>query len=70
MAHGIDNQSVEQEVPVIDTICVFCVFPVSVNALLRIICPAAPAVVGIIPWVVNKSHDRYYQCWRNINEIK
>lgn len=37
IAHGIDSQSVKQDVPVIDAICVFCVFPVNVNALLRII---------------------------------
>jgi len=36
VAHGIDNQSVIQDVPVIDIICVVCVFPVRVNELLRI----------------------------------
>jgi hypothetical protein len=37
IAHGIASQSVIQDIPVIDAICVACVFPVSVNALLRII---------------------------------
>lgn len=56
MAHGIDSQSVKQDAPVNDAICVPCVFPVSVNALLRIICPAVAVVVGIITWAVNQTY--------------
>lgn len=39
IAHGIASQSVMQEIPVIDAICVACVLPVSVNALLAIVIP-------------------------------
>lgn len=36
-AHGIVNQSVWHAAPVIDAICIACVFPVNVNPLLRAI---------------------------------
>ena len=65
MAHGIDSQSVKQDVPVIDAICVFCVLPVNVNALLRIIWPAAPVAVDgiIIPRAANESRDEILMRW-------
>lgn len=75
-AHGIVNQSVWQAAPVIDAICIACVFPVNVNPLLRaILAIVAPSFASTASschkilkhnyWVaintIHISHNTYFE---------